>query len=157
MRLRPMVEDDYGAVIAVVDAWWGGRPMAAMLPRLFARHFGATSLVAEDADGTLRGFLVGLRSPAQPAEGYVHFVGVDPGVRGRGVGTALHEAFAASARAAGCDHVRCVTAPTNTASVAFHRRLGFRPEPGPAELDGVPYVRDYDGPGQDRVVLVRRL
>jgi hypothetical protein len=26
-------------VIAVIDEWWGGRPMAGMLPRLFFDHF----------------------------------------------------------------------------------------------------------------------
>jgi hypothetical protein len=36
----------------------------------------------------------------------------------------------------------------NEVSVAFHEALGF-------EVDRV--AKDYDGPGEDRVVLVRRL
>ena len=44
--------------------------------------------------------------------------------------------------------VRCVTSPVNERSVAFHEALGF-------EVDRV--VEDYDGPGEDRVLLVKRL
>jgi RimJ/RimL family protein N-acetyltransferase len=44
--------------------------------------------------------------------------------------------------------VRCVTSPANERSVAFHESLGF-------EVERV--VTDYDGPGEDRVLLVKRL
>ena len=51
---------DHARIIAVVDSWWGGRAMAAMLPRLFVDHFAETSYVVEDADGHLAGFVVAL-------------------------------------------------------------------------------------------------
>lgn len=42
--------------------------------------------------------------------------------------------------------------PRNSASIAFHARLGFAILPGDAERDnGVAFTRDYDGPGEDRV------
>lgn len=44
--------------------------------------------------------------------------------------------------------MRCVTSPANERSVAFHEAMGF-------ELDRV--VPDYDGPGEDRMLLVKRL
>jgi cytochrome P450 len=34
-RIRPLRPSDHAPVIAVIDEWWGGRPMAQMLPRLF--------------------------------------------------------------------------------------------------------------------------
>ena len=34
-RIRPLRPSDHAAVIAVIDEWWGGRPMAQMLPRGF--------------------------------------------------------------------------------------------------------------------------
>ena len=34
---------DYFPIIQDIDAWWGGRPMAGMLPRLFFEHFQLTS------------------------------------------------------------------------------------------------------------------
>jgi predicted GNAT superfamily acetyltransferase len=138
---------DYGRVIAVLDEWWGGRRMRDMLPQLFFVHFSGTSLVAE-RDGELAGFLVGFLSQSEPEEAYVHFAGVDPGERGKGLGRELYERFFALARAAGRRRVSCVTSPANTGSVAFHRAIGF--EPGPPQAD-------YDGPGEDRVVLTRFL
>ena len=55
MLIRHAEPRDYGRVIAVVDEWWGGREMRAMLPKLFFVHFQSTSFVAE-ADGQRIGF-----------------------------------------------------------------------------------------------------
>ena len=83
---------DYLRVTVVVDEWWGGRQMAAMLPKLFFVHFRDTSFVAEADDG-LAGFLCGFRSQTFPEEAYVHFVGVAPARRGSGLGRELYERF----------------------------------------------------------------
>jgi hypothetical protein len=53
--------------------------------------------------------------------------------------------------------VRAVTSPVNTGSVAFHRRMGFRLEPGDVHVGDIPVATGYDGPGQDRVRFVRDL
>src|SRR4029077_13874733 len=87
---------DSRRVHAVIDDWWGGRPMAAMLPKLFFVHFRDTSFVAEDDDGSLAGVLCGFRSQTFADEAYIHFVGVDPTRRAGGLGRALSERFFAS-------------------------------------------------------------
>jgi ribosomal protein S18 acetylase RimI-like enzyme len=143
--LRHAEPDDHARVVAVVDDWWGGRAMADMLPHLFFVHFRDTSFVAEE-DGELAGFLCGFRSQTFADEAYVHFVGVNPAFRGRGVGRRLYERFYAAI--APRRVVRCVTSPVNEASVAFHTSLGF-------EVERV--AGDYDGRGGDRVLLVKRL
>jgi ribosomal protein S18 acetylase RimI-like enzyme len=145
MLIRHAEPGDYSRVNDVVDAWWGGRPMAAMLPKLFFIHFRDTSFVAED-DGDLAGFLVGFRSQTFDDEAYVHFVGVDPGRRGSGLGRLLYERFFAAV--APRTIVRAVTSPLNEQSVAFHRRLGFEVE----RTDD-----DHDGRGKARVLLVKHL
>jgi ribosomal protein S18 acetylase RimI-like enzyme len=122
--------------------------MAPMLPRVFFIHFEGTSFVAEDEGGELRGFVCGFLSQAADDEAYIHFVGVDPGARGDGLGRALYERFFDEVRTQGRSVVRCVTSPVNQRSVAFHEALGF-------EVERV--VEDYDGPGEDRVLLVKRL
>jgi ribosomal protein S18 acetylase RimI-like enzyme len=127
-----------------------------MLPRLFFEHFTDTSLAAE-ADGELVGFLVGFISQSRPGEAYIHFVGVRPGDRGRGVGRQLYECFFAAVRARGCRLVRAVTAPVNTGSVRFHQRMGFSVEPGDTDVDGIQVTTGYDGDGQDRVRFVKQL
>jgi predicted GNAT superfamily acetyltransferase len=155
-RIRPLRPSDFAPVIAVIDEWWGGRTMAPMLPRLFFDHFTETSFAA-DRDGALAGFLVGFVSQSQPGTAYIHFVGVDPGERGHGVGRRLYGTFFDAVRARGCTRVRAVTSPVNTGSVAFHRRMGFRLEPGDVQVHGNPVTAGYDGPGQDRVRFVRDL
>jgi RimJ/RimL family protein N-acetyltransferase len=98
-RIRPLRPSDHAPLIAVIDEWLGGRPMAQLLPRLF---FDAV-------------------------------------------------------RARHCTRVRAVTSPVNTGSIAFHRRMGFRLEPGDAYVGDIPVATGYDGPGQDRVRFVRDL
>jgi predicted GNAT superfamily acetyltransferase len=148
VAIRHAQPSDYGRVIQHVNAWWGGREMAPMLPQLFFVHFEGTSFVADDADGHLAGFLVGFLSQTDESNAYVHFVGVAPERRGSGLGREQYERFFAAALDGGRTTVRCVTSPANSDSVAFHEALGF-------EVDRV--AADYDGPGEDRVLLVKRL
>jgi ribosomal protein S18 acetylase RimI-like enzyme len=152
VMIRPLRPSDYDTVIAVIDEWWGGRPMADMLPRLFFEHFADTSFAADRA-GTLAGFV----SQSRPGEAYIHFAGVRPGERGRGLGRRLYEAFFEAASARGCTIVRAVTAPVNVGSIAFHRRMGFQVESQRAARDGIPAAAGYDGPGRDRVRFVKHL
>ncbi|MGH3134862.1 MAG: GNAT family N-acetyltransferase [Gaiellaceae bacterium] len=146
--MRHAKPSDYGRVIGRINVWWGGRDMAPMLPKLFFLHFEGTSFVAEDEESDLVGFLCGFLSQTSDDEAYIHFVGVTPDKRGEGLGRALYEHFFDEVRSQGREVVRCVTSPVNKDSVGFHERLGF-------EVDRV--VPDYDGPGEDRVLLVKRL
>jgi ribosomal protein S18 acetylase RimI-like enzyme len=145
VRIRQAEPGDYARVIGIVDEWWGGRPMAAMLPKLFFVHFRDTSFVAEDG-GEVVGFLCGFRSQTYDDEAYIHFVGVRPDHRRGGLARELYERFFAAV--APRTTVRAVTAPVNERSLAFHRALGFEVE----RVD-----EDYDGRGQARVLLVKRL
>jgi len=146
--IRHAKSSDYGRVIGRINVWWGGRDMAPMLPKLFFLHFEGTSFVAEDDEGDLTGFLCGFLSQTNDDEAYIHFVGVTPDKRGEGLGRTLYERFFDEVRLQGRGIVRCVTSPANHDSVGFHEALGF-------EVDRV--VSDYDGPGEDRVLLVKRL
>jgi ribosomal protein S18 acetylase RimI-like enzyme len=148
VRIRQAEPSDHARVAAVIDDWWGGRPMRNMLPRLFFTHFRDTSFVAEDDEGELAGFLCGFLSQTYPDQAYVHFVGVSPGHRGAGLARDLYESFFAAARTTGRTSVHCVTSPRNTGSLAFHERLGFEVE---AEVEG------YDGAGESRVLLAKAL
>ena len=145
MLIRHAEPADYGRVIGVIDEWWGGRQMAAMLPKLFFVHFRDTSFVAEE-DGELAGFVCGFRSQTFDDEAYIHFVGVNPAHRAAGVGRSLYEQFFAAVEPR--TTVRCVTAPVNERSVAFHQAMGFEIE----RIDD-----DYDGAGEARVLLVKKL
>ncbi|MET9293372.1 GNAT family N-acetyltransferase [Streptomyces sp. NPDC003077] len=154
---------DHPTLVECVQRWWGdsrtpeqARELSLLLPRLFLQHFAGTSLVLEDETG-IRAFLVGFHSADHAHEAYIHFVGVDPELRKRGVARRLYTAFFEHAAAAGRTEVRAVTSPRNTGSIAFHRAMGFEPDAGDEEVDGLPVHSDYDGPGQDRVTFRKKL
>ena len=103
IELRPAQTGDYEYIIARVDHWWGGRNMAAMLPRLFFEHFTPTTAIAVDGESArIAGFVCGFVSQTDPDIAYIHFVGVDPELRGTGVGRTLYEWFFTQAAAQGC-------------------------------------------------------
>lgn len=129
--------------------------MQGLLPRLFFQHFTRTSTIADTADGGLAGFLIGFVSQDDPEVGYIHFVGVNPDLRGTGLGRRLYEKAFEDFRERGCSVVRAVTSPVNSGSLAFHASMGFSRVPDPSSGDDA--WRDYDGPGGDRVVLRRSL
>jgi ribosomal protein S18 acetylase RimI-like enzyme len=156
MNIRHLNEHDYPAVIRVIDQWWGGRHMADMLPKLFFVHFQGTSFAAEE-HGQLIAFLAGFVSQTYPDQAYIHFVGIDPEHRQRGLGRQIYERFFAAAREHGCSIARCVTSPVNVASIAFHTRMGFDVEKINGVSNGVPCTINYDGNGQDRVLFVKSL
>ena len=146
IRVRTAEAADYDRIVAVVDDWWG-RPVRQVLPRLFLDHFHRTSFVAEHGQA-LAGFLVGFLSPSLADTAYIHFVGVDPRLRGRGLARLLYETFFALATANGRRVVRAITAPGNNQSVSFHTAMGFTVT-GP--VDG------YDGSSAAKVLFERAL
>ena len=153
--IRKAEPADHEQIIAALQNWWDGRDLTAMLPKLFLNHFSDTSFVIEK-DGQMIGFLIGFISPALENEAYVHFMGVHPDFRKKGIGTTLYERFFEICRKHGRHIIRVCTSPVNRGSVDFHRRIGFRLEPGDVEIDGLPVTSDYNRPG-DHKVLFKKL
>ena len=159
LTFRRPTEEDHPRVVGVVDEWWGGRRMRALLPRLWFQHFSGTSWLAEDDTGRLAGFVVAFVSQDDPTTGYVHMVAADPNRRRSGLGRALYQHVFDDLAARGVGRVKAITWPGNRQSVAFHTSLGFRVDDGPGtqNLYGTPAYADYDGDGDDRVVFTRDL
>jgi ribosomal protein S18 acetylase RimI-like enzyme len=155
-RIRTLTVEDYEHVAAVVDEWWGGRPIRALLPRLFFEHFNPTSF-AIGSSAELQAFLVGFVSQTHPSTAYIHFVGVNPSSRARGLGRKLYEHYFQVVRALGCTEVHCITSPVNTGSIAFHRKMGFELLPGSGEVGGIPVALNHAGEGQHRVRFQKKL
>lgn len=156
MNIRFLEEKDYEYIIRVLNDWWGGRPMADMLPRLFFQHFNQTSFVIEK-DGFIIGFLVGFMSQSYAKEAYIHFVGVHPEYRKQKIGEVLYNKFFETVKGNNCNIVRSVTSPINKVSIGFHKKMGFILDSSHTIVDGNPIFKDYDGLGQDRVLFVKEL
>ena len=152
--IRKAEPADHEQIIAALQNWWGGRDLTAMLPKLFLNHFNDTSFVIEK-DGQMIGFLIGFISPALKDEAYVHFMGVHPDFRKKGIGTTLYERFFEICQKHGRRIIRACTSPVNRGSVVFHQRIGFRIEPGDDEIDGLPVTSDYNRIGDHKVLFTK--
>lgn len=115
--LRQARLSDHGTLVECVQRWWGdsrtpeqARELSLLLPRLFLQFFAGTSLVLEDDEG-IRAFLIGFHAADNDEEAYIHFVGVDPRLRGQGVARHLYTAFFQQAAEAGRREVRAITSP----------------------------------------------
>lgn len=92
-------------------------------------------------------FFIGLLSQTLADEAYVHFIGVHPDYRGRGLASRLYMRFFEIVSAHGRSVVRSSTSPTNQLSIAFHLAMGFALEEGDGVVDGWPARVDYPLPG----------
>lgn len=151
--VEPVTRSDFLAILTDIRTFWPNGAPAVFHP-LFVEEFGDTAFVIRD-QGQVVAHLFGLIAATSPT-GYIHLVAVRDGYRGRGLARTLYDHFASVARARGATRLKAITNPGNAGSLAFHRRLGFTFEGEPNE-HGVPVVRDYAGPGVDRVVMVRDL
>ncbi|MFG6149234.1 GNAT family N-acetyltransferase [Halobacillus sp. B23F22_1] len=156
MQIRNVTADDYGVISPLINDWWGGRTMAAMLPKLFFIHFRETSFVAEE-NGKIIGFLIAFYSQTYNDEAYVHFVGVDPAYRRKDIARKLYGEFFNVVKQSGRSIVRAVTSPINKTSIDFHTKIGFNFDHGDKVINGVPVVTNYDGKGQERVLFIKHV
>jgi ribosomal protein S18 acetylase RimI-like enzyme len=154
LELRQARVSDHRVIVGCVQQWWNdsrtpdqARELSLLLPRLFLQFFSSTSLVLEE-DERIRAFLIGFYAADNEEEAYIHFVGVDPTLRGQGLARRLYTVFLRHAAEAGRHQVRAITSSGNIGSIAFHQAMGFTVEPGDREVDGLPVCTDYDGPGQ---------
>jgi ribosomal protein S18 acetylase RimI-like enzyme len=143
MEIRLVQESDYYVISPLINDWWNGRQMSDMLPKLFFTHFKNTSFIAQE-EGEIIGFLIGFLSQSYSNEAYIHFVGIHPEHRGKGIGRQLYNQFFDVIKQHGRSIIRCVTSPVNKVSIAYHTKMGFEIEQG-------------DGVNQDKVLFLKRL
>lgn len=154
MRPERCTPVDFAEILRDLPDFWGSDRTRAVHHPMFLHEFGDSAWVIRDA-GQVVAYLFGFMAQTAPV-GYVHLVAVRSEQRGRGLARRLYVHFAEQARNRGCNALKAITSPENQASIAFHRALGMRLE-GEPNADGVPVVRDYSGPGVDRVVFHQSL
>ncbi|HSW42881.1 MAG TPA: GNAT family N-acetyltransferase [Patescibacteria group bacterium] len=156
--VRHPTEADLAVAEASLRDWRDERSGRSGPGRIWFRHLGGTSWVAEEAvDRRLLGVLLGLRSADRSALAPIHLVAVDPLLRRRGIGRELVERFAAQLAATGATTVEATCRPDDRRALAFFAALGFAPQadPGSSRIYGQPAFADWEGTGEDRVLLVR--
>jgi ribosomal protein S18 acetylase RimI-like enzyme len=155
LEFRHPSPEDYLPIIEAIETWWTVpllRPANGLVQRLFLEHFADTSFSVRDHTG-IAAFLIGFLSQSENDQAYIHFVGVAPHRRRRGVGRALYERFFQVVRSQGRTRVRCITSPRNHESVEFHRQLGFQLLEGGGSERGIPVHPNHGGRGIAMVVF----
>lgn len=154
MELERCTHEDYLQILGELKEFWGTDRARQVHHPMFIHEFGDTAWVVRE-DRSIIAYLFAFWSQAEPV-GYIHLVGIRRSHQRRGIGRWLYGEFEARARERGCTHLKAITPPINTDSIAFHRRLGFKLLGEPNE-DGVPVLPDYFGPGISRVVFEKRI
>jgi phosphinothricin acetyltransferase len=133
MLIRQMTDQDWASVAAIYRAGieTGHATFETEVPEWDewdAAHLPALRLVAVDVTDTPLGWVAASPVSDRCVYGGVveHGIYIDPGARGTGVGTALLGAFVAASEVAGIWTVQTGIFPENTASLALHRKGGFR-------------------------------
>jgi GNAT superfamily N-acetyltransferase len=147
---------------AMSDRWtdWRDERSDAFPGRPWFRDFAGTSWLAEtEADRRPVAMLLGHSSPDRAGEVVIRAVIVGPEFRRRGVGRMLVDRFEDQGRAAGATLATATCRPEDRGMLAFFGTLGYTPVSGPGTrlLYGVPAFENWDGPGEDRVLLEHRL
>jgi L-amino acid N-acyltransferase YncA len=158
LLIRPMLAQDAAQVLAIYQAGLdtGQASFETVAPAWeafdAARLPGHRHVAADAATGELLGWVAASAVSSRPVYAGVveHSVYVHPGQRGRGVGAALLGALIRSSEAAGIWTIQSGVFPENTASLALHKRAGFR-------IVGVrERVGCHHGRWRDTVLIERR-
>lgn len=155
--MRRPAADDHARCLRLLAAWLEQPALPHLLGGALLRQMAGVSWLAETDDRRPIGLLLGIIGPDGPREGAIALVAVDPALRRRGIGRSLVNRFIHDAVGRGIARVVVAVRPDERTVLAFFAALGFEPDAGPgsARIHGVPAFADWDGPGQDRALLVR--
>jgi GNAT superfamily N-acetyltransferase len=149
-EISPCTEQDYNRILDDLPAFWDGRDTRHLHHPMLVREFGNSAFVIRDR-ALVVAYLFGFISQTEPV-GYLHLIAVRASARRRRLGEALFAHFVDFARRHGCKHIKAITTPANTGSIAFHKSLGMELL-GEPNAEGVPVVPDYAGRDEPRVVF----
>lgn len=154
MKVTNCTKQDFDQILLEFNQFWEHDRTLALHHPTIIYEFGNSAFVIKDGDRVLA-YLMGFLSQTEKV-GYVNLLSVRQGYRRQGLARQLYEHFTQYALAHGCTRLKAITSPVNKLSIAFHKRIGMTLM-GDDTAEGVPVVRDYAGPGKDRVVFIKNI
>jgi L-amino acid N-acyltransferase YncA len=142
-------EDFQQILTDIVDFWGSDRTLSLHHP-MFVHEFRDTSFVIRHNDKVIA-YLFGFLSQTSKT-GYIHLVGVRAEVQRKGMGKLLYDHFIDHLEEVGYNRLKAITGVGNKKSISFHRKLGMHLL-GEKNSEGIEVVKNYSGPGEDRVVF----
>ena len=154
MEITLCTKADFDQIITDIVDFWGDERTRSLHNPVYLYEFGNTAYVVKEGE-KVTGYLFGLLSQTAPVA-YVKFVGVRLSHQKKGIGRRLYKHFTEFAKTKGCTELKAITSPSNRVSIAFHKSIGMELLGEPDE-EGISIIRDYGGPGIDRVVFHKRI
>ena len=154
MRIFKCSKEDFDQIICEITEFWRSDRTLYLHHPMFIYEFGNTAYVIKEGEKVI-GYLLGFISQTEPTA-YVHLIGIRRSHQRRGLGRLLYDHFISYARKKGCKTIKAITTHTNLDSIAFHKSIGMELL-GSLNEEGIPVVKDYGGPGRDRVVFRKRI
>ena len=155
MKIEKCTQDDFNEIIRDISGFWGSDRTLHLHQPYLIHEFGDTAFVIREK-GKVIAYLFGFFSQTEDIA-YIHLIGVREEYQKKGLGTFLYENYINIARAKNIHKIKAITKPVNIKSINFHRnKIGMRllGEPAPG---GINVVKNYSGPGEDRVVFEREI
>jgi len=154
MEIQQCAKADFDQILNdIVDFWGSDRALGLHHP-MFLYEFGNTAFVIKSNDKVIA-YLFGFFSQTDKT-GYIHLIGVRKDFQGKGLGKRLYDHFTVLAKQHGCTKLKAITGAGNHASILFHKKIGMRLT-GERNEEGIEVIKNYSGPGQDRVVFEKEI
>jgi GNAT superfamily N-acetyltransferase len=153
-EISTCTKEDFDQILTEFDQFWEHDRTAALHHPTIIYEFGDSAFIIKE-NGKVLAYLFGFLSQAGPI-GYVHLLSVRRGYRRQGLANLLYAHLEQYARSRGCTKLKAITSPANQLSIDFHKSIGMLPS-GEPDNNGVSVVKDYAGPGIDRVVFLKDL
>ncbi len=154
MEITNCTKEDFDQILTDFGQFWDSARTVTLHHPILIYEFGNSAFVIK-IESKVIAYLFGLLSQTEPV-GYVQLIAVRQGHRKQGLGKMLYRHFEQYAVEHGCLRLKAITSPVNTLSINFHSNIGMLPA-GDQDEPGVPIIKDYSGPGKDRVVFYKNI
>jgi GNAT superfamily N-acetyltransferase len=152
MEISNCTKQDFDQILTEFNEFWDSDRTLALHHPTLINEFGNSAFVIREGQKVVA-YLFGFLSQTSPI-GYIQLLSVRQGYRKQGLARRLYDHFTGFALVHGCTKLKAITSPVNTLSIAFHKSIGMMPT-GKDTIDGIPVIKDYSGPGKDRVVFIK--
>jgi len=148
----PIQKADFDQILVDLKDFWGDRhyDVISLHHPMFFFEFADAAFVIKNENKVLA-YLLGMVLPDKELA-YIHMVGCRDSHKRKGFAGKLYRHFLSVSKQRGCTTAKAITTVKNVSSIEFHKSLGFHllGDPG---TEGIPLVKNYRGPGEDRVVF----
>lgn len=154
MKITNCSKQDFDQILTEFGTFWDHNRTLPLHHPTLINEFGDSAFAIREGARVVA-YLFGFLSQTERV-GYIQLISVRQGYRRKGLARKLYDRFTEFASERGCQHLKAITSPVNTLSISFHRSIGMMPI-GDNTASKAPVVKDYAGPGEDRVVFMKRI